>query len=638
MLAGIRQSAFSWLEQLDPRRAQLGALLLALLYAVALVGLRLLPINDALCFGVVLAAVVLLLSRCSRERRAVSLHAITLIIVLGWVLSLWTVGYEGRSAIFGGILPWSDSFDYTNDALRLAHGLPLEFAAKRPIYPVALSALLRLTDGNLHAALLVFAVFGGWAVALATNAVWDSHGRRAALIVLALLLFSERHWAGYVQTEGAGLPLGLIGFTLLWRAAQSKDLRSAYGGLFAITIALMARAGAFFILPAIGLWCALYLVPQEKCLMTGLRALLVIACGVLVHEAVLHFVGNGISFSDYPAIVFGLIHHHDFTYLAELHPELLKFTGNAKTAAAWNIVIADMLAHPLLLLSGFGRSFAELFYTPNGLFGFVWRNPDDVIFENKAAIHAAMAQYGFVWPVAYWVKTKGLYSLLNGLAMALLAISFVVSAISGLIALYRRPADSTAMLLRFAIAGVLLSAPFTPPWITGAHQVEVATFAFMALVPALWLSPRVEPLPPSKSNLVALPVYFASAVVIASALLIARPAEAPVCGACHLVRVYNSTTVNVKREPSFTRDGRAEADLRASLQFLKKHNPEFVASVEPYLRPGTAYVLGYDVKEGRVKILVDPSYRLIWGGWMYVRTHGLATPSIAYVDSASRLP
>jgi len=635
----IFQPLSSVFERLDPRRAQIAALLLALLYAGLLVGLRWLPINDALVFGLMLTAVVTLLDRCSPARRGVTLHAITQVIVLSWVLSLWTIGYEGRSAVFGGILPWSDSFDYTNDALRLMHGHALQFTAKRPLYPVSLSGLLALTDGNLRVALLAFAVFGAWAVALAVNAVWNSHGRWAALIVFALLLLSERHWAGFVQTEGLGLPLGLIGFTLLWRAASNGERRLVYAGLFALTMALMARAGAFFILPAIALWGALFLAPKPERLRTGLFALLAIIAGVAVHEVVLHIAGAGVSFSDYPAIVFGLIHHHDYTYLLEQHPELATLTGTAKTAAAWHLVLADSAAHPGLLLLGLLRSLVELFYTPNGLFSFVWRNPDDVIFENGPALRAALAQYGFVGPVVYWVQQRGLYSLFNGITMALAAIAFVVSVIAGLIALYRHPADRYGMLLRFAIGGVLLSAPFTPPWITGAHQVEVATLAFMALVPALWRVPVSTSFAASSKGLVRLPPVFAAAVMLTAFVLVRWPAQTPTCGeGCTPMQVYQTTMVRVMAERTFTTDGRAADDLLASLQFLKKHNPELVSSLEPYVARGSYFVLAYDAKTAASRILIDNRWQLGTSPWQDIDAVPLDTPVVQHILTAKPLP
>lgn len=615
------------------RHPALAASAVAIAYGAVLVVLRLLPINDALVFVLMLAGVTYLLDRCGDHRRRWVLHAITQIIALSWVFSLWTVGYEGRSAVFGGILPWSDSFGFLDDALRLLHGHALSLAAKRPLYPLSLASLLGITGGNLRVVLLIFAAFGAWAVALATNAVWDSHGRKAALIVWALLLFSLRHWAGYVQTEAFGLPLGLIGFTLIWRSG--RDRRAIYAGLFAITMALMARAGAFFILPALAVWAILE-APHPLRRRTALYAVAAIVAGGAMHEIVLHLAATGISFSDYPAIVFGLIHHKDYTYLAETHPALRALTGQASTVAAWQIVMAEIASHPVALITGMLRSLLELFYTPNGLFGFVWRNPDDVIFENGPALRAAFKQYSLLGPVVYWVDTKGLYSLLNGIAMGFLGICFVASAIGGLVALYRYPADPHRKLLRFALGGVLLSAPFTPPWITGAHQVEVATLAFMALVPALWWSTDSLPKPGrlAPRALIALPLGIAAALIVAALVLMPRSLTAPSASHDEPMEILAGTRVRVTAAPSLSLENKAQSDLHASLQFLQKHNRDLTDSIAPYAKPGTLYVLAYDRNQNAAMVLID-DHGLIGGSRLQrLETAPLTAPSVRRVIRA----
>jgi hypothetical protein len=635
------------LGRLFPKASAAGAaaFALALVYGVALAVFKLLPLNDALAFAALLVAMFLLLARCPGTMRRLLLHAITQVIVLAWVINLWTLGYEGRSAVFGGILPWSDSFGFLNDALRLTHGQLLEMSAKRPIFPTTLAALLRLFGGDLRLALLTLSAFAAFAVAFATNTVWRTHGRRAALVVFAILMLSERHWAGVIQTEDIGLPLGLIGFALIWRATAAADTGPArarwmvLAGLFAITIALMARAGAFFILPALAIWSALHLVPAQSSGSAKLShlgwAFAAIVGGVVVHEVVLHAAASGMSFSDYPAIVFGLIHHKDFTLLLEMHPELQALTGAARAGAAWQIVIAEALAHPGLLILGMLRSVAELIYTPNGLFGFVWRNPDDMVLESGAAVRAALAQHGVLGPVYLWVAERGLYSLVNALAMAVFALAWVVATLAALVALFRREADRYTTLLRWAIGGVLLSAPFTPPWITQAHQVETATLAFMAVMTATWrLSAR--PLPNlGATKAIWLPPGFAIAVMLAAVILPALPLQPP--DGARTMHLYPSATVRVVGERTLNFADRRDGDLWFSVQYLKKHNRDFTAALTPYLKAGTVYVLGFDVRDGNAKILIDDGGKLdLSTRWQAVTATPQTEPAVEHVTIAGR--
>src|SRR5581483_1603721 len=112
-------------------------------------------------------------------------------------------------------------------------------------------------------------------------------------------------------------------FTLLWRATASHDGDAARArmmvpsGLFAITIALVARPGAFFMLPALAIWSGMHMPPAASSRNTRLgyfcAAVAAIAAGMAVNQIVLHAAASGVSFSDYPGILFGLIHHGDFT-------------------------------------------------------------------------------------------------------------------------------------------------------------------------------------------------------------------------------------------------------------------------------------------------------------------------------------
>ena len=56
---------------------------------------------------------------------------------------------------------------------------------------------------------------------------------------------------GVVMTENLGFLLGTGGFTALLRGMRLQDIRSYASGAAVLTTALMARAGAFFVLPAL---------------------------------------------------------------------------------------------------------------------------------------------------------------------------------------------------------------------------------------------------------------------------------------------------------------------------------------------------------------------------------------------------
>jgi len=150
-----------------------------------------------------------------------------------------------------------------------------------------------------------------------------------------------------------------------------------------------------------------------------------------------------------------------------------------------------------------------------------------------------MQEHGLLGPLFLWRNTLGTYSLLNAAAMGALGAALVIGTFVSIIVLFvkrlrsrRRRADGAEdetpelSLVRHAIAGVLLSAPFTPPWITSGMQVQTVTLAFVAAVPACALLARKrDDEPPERDRIIVAPFAFAAVVLLFVAWLARRLAE-----------------------------------------------------------------------------------------------------------------
>ena len=597
--------------KVEHRNALVVAIGAAVVYALVLAWGKVVPRYDCILLMGVLVGIFRVLRDVPRRIRTIGIHAVAQVLILSFLVHLWTIGYEGRNAVFGGIIPWSDSFDYLDDSLRLVHGERFtEFSSKRPIFGVVLAFLLKASWGSLRFALFVCAVVGAFAVALGALEVWKTHGVRSAFVVFIVLLFFERRWTGFIQTEHIGLPLGVIGFALFWRAHDCREADPARAkrlvllGLFALSTGLMARAGAFFVIPALGIWAARTLETERAARLRFLGYCAAAAIfGFALHKTILFATGSGVTFSDYPGIAYGLLHGEDYTYLTQTHPELAAMSVGQRVPASWSIVSAEAASHPQLVVIGFAKSFAGLFISPFGMFSYIWTNPDDHIMEHGGTI-------------GLWLKELGIYSLVNAGVMGLMGGLFVLGTIYSLyVLLWKRRGDDDLSLVRHAAIGVLVSAPFTPPWITSGMQVQTVTMAFVAAIPAVILfaqegdGPAVMLLP---DRIRWVPVGFAAFLVLAVAWLRLGPVPAPYCDATtpHDLRPYWGTRVEVAPSRSMDPNRIAEADLRASLVFLDKHNPELVKSIEPVLHPGTVYVTAFDACDRRAKILVDDHHTL----------------------------
>lgn len=639
------------------RRGPFLCIATAVAYGLVLAVAKAVPRYDCIALSVVLWFVFRRLDVATPRGRELGLHGVTIALVGAWLVHLWTLGYEGRNAVLGGILPWSDSHDYYGDSLRLLHGDRFEeVGSKRPLYSVALALLLRLTNGDLRICFVIMALAGAWATALAALAVWKTHGYRSALVVYLALLFIERRWTGFVQTEHFGLPLGAIAFVLVWRANAMRDDRLAHqqarrlvlAALFALTLALLARTGSFFVLPALGVWAARTFLPRDGRRRAGylVAAGAVVVSGFAINRAVVATCGSGVMFSDYPGIVYGAMHDEGFGYLGQTHPELQALPIDRRVSAAWDVVKAEAKDRPLLLVGGLARSGAGLFVSPLGMFGYVWTNPDDHVLEDGDRVRAAMKEHGLVGPLVLWKRELGLYSLLNAGAMGLLGGALVVASLAAVyVAFWRRRRDPELSLLRWSYAGILLSAPFLPPSITSGQQTQTATMAFVAALPAVvLLAQRREETAPAKARrLVFAPAAIGGALALTVVWMKLAPLVPPACGdRSSLVRVFATTDVEVAPERSLALRKNAEADIRASLPLLGKHNPELTTSIEPYLRPGTRFVSAFDACDHATKILVDDTRALPASAdahaWTPIVAAPLATTSVVHVEPPPQRP
>ncbi|MCL2779092.1 MAG: hypothetical protein FWD73_13915 [Polyangiaceae bacterium] len=645
-----------------------GLLALALAYAVAYAGPKIFPRYDCI---VVVALAALVFHTCthtsiesSPRARAFTIHATTQLLVVATLVHLWTLGYEGRNAVFGGILPWSDSRDFYNDALRLVHGVRFtDVSSRRPLFIAALAGLLKLSSGSLYASLAICAIAGGVAVASASLELWKSHGPKSAFLVWLVLFFFERRWAGFIQTEHFGLPFGVLAFILLWRAQDAKDdpkraSRLVFAGMFAITLAMMARAGPLFILPTLGGWAALSLAPRGRRIQFAVVASLACVLGVACHVVVLRVTGTGVTFSDYPAIAYGLIHGKDYTFLTEVHPALRSLPVAERVTESWRILVSESMAHPWLVVEGLARSLGALFVSPQGLFSHIWTNPDDRFLDDGAAVHDALEAHGPLGIAMLWQERAGTMSLLNAFVMGLFGIGFVGAWMwSAFVLFVRRRRDASLSLLRWVIFGVLASAPFTPPWITIAHQVETVAVAFIAALPAVILFGSPAQANADRSNSVQSllrtdPIAFVAPAFMALlfgmiAWVRLTPLERPPTSACtmndRLVHLYTGNVVSVENKRSMDFAGKALADLDESIPLLGRHNPELTTSLVPFLHPGTRYVMVFDGCDNDTKILVDDSGLL--GGaikrggspWIWLTAEELSSPRVLHVTSAPTL-
>src|SRR5574339_860590 len=155
-----------------------------------------------------------------------------------------------------GIFPQNDANGYFIGTLKILYGGQITpFAARRPLFSAFLSVILYLSNHNFIVALFILAFLVSLAIYLLGMEVRDFLGVfSAAITMMIVAYFYIGRFQGKFMTEQLGLPLGALSLALLLRGIRERNLMYLPWGIFILSLALNARAGAFFVLPLLILW------------------------------------------------------------------------------------------------------------------------------------------------------------------------------------------------------------------------------------------------------------------------------------------------------------------------------------------------------------------------------------------------
>ena len=187
-----------------------------------------------------------------------------LVGAIGFLFSRWTTGRTVSLAV-AGFYQISDASAYwvcanfLLDPASSEHGFPLGgWCQRRAIYSTLLAGISWVSMHNIFIALLVQAsiVVGAIYAVIRRSVVVSGI---AGMALCAWLFFQYATWDVFAltMTEVAGLTFGCLGLALLLIAAERRSLMWMTGGVAAMSFALNARAGAFFVLPALVLWACI---------------------------------------------------------------------------------------------------------------------------------------------------------------------------------------------------------------------------------------------------------------------------------------------------------------------------------------------------------------------------------------------
>ena len=387
--------------------------------------------------------------------RAIAL-GLTLICFALPLSGLWASG-ESEQYLLGGLLPYSDAGVYYLASMKLLEGARFaSLASRRPLFSGMMAVLLGLTDYNLQITLAILTAITAISCYLAARQVQKNFGTATGVFVIIVLFLFYRPIIGKTLTENLGLTLGVIGFTLLWQGAEQRHRIYALLGIFMTSLALNARAGAFFVLPALVLWGAWYFrsrsYPSLSFLVWGCCA---VVLGFLFNWFIFKtLASSGMLFSNFSQTIYGVaVGGKSWAQIFTDHPEIGAFPEPQQSIEVYKLALEAIITNPGRFLEGCLKS---------------WRDFFSIGGYNSICFISGYNDIGVMGKIA--------------------RVCMYILGILGVISWYQKREDGFHSLIMAATLGILLSVPLAPPLDSNRMRVYAATIPFYIALPALGLT------------------------------------------------------------------------------------------------------------------------------------------------------
>lgn len=372
----------------------------------------------------------------------VALFVIALLLFGIPLCGMWTGGPYGLNVI-AGLFPYSDASGYEQGAQRLMQDGRLDgWNTRRPLNAVALGSVLSASNGNLQITQAIFVYLNAAAAFLAAVALRATHGIAAALLMLVTLFAFYQPHIGSLLSENVGLALGSTAFALLWYGIVKERQSAVLFGLFALSVGLNARAGAFFVLPALIVWLSVReaRVDRRRGLKTLLLTAAAVVCGFLPSMLVSASFGGeqGIPFGNFAPSLYGLaVGGKGWTQVYVDFPHVASLAESDSFREIYRLAFAAIGNNPLELLKGIA-----LYYN-DYIFDTTWHQ----FFDNR---------------------------ILRAIA--------IVLTLTGLVHCIRNRREPAPAFLLVTTVGVLLSVPFLYDGAPRAYATTISvTAAFIGI-------------------------------------------------------------------------------------------------------------------------------------------------------------
>ncbi|WP_295387846.1 hypothetical protein [uncultured Thiodictyon sp.] len=328
----------------------------------------------------------------------------------------WRNGWSVDLSV-AGFFPISDSSGYWRCANSLLDFGRLDpWCERRATYPTWLAGLNLLGGRHLLTTLALQAAVAAVAIFTLVRRLSPLVPGVATLVAAVLLVaYASVDLFPLTMTENAGLIFGCLGLALLLRAADERSLPWLAAGGAMLSLALNARAGAFFVLPALVLWAGwMAHASRRRSWWWVLVTVLAILAGFALQVGLVRAIGGDLAAShgNFAYTLYGLsVGGKGWSQVLIDHPELFAVgTDASQSHAVFGLAWCNITRQPTLFYEGLAANLKA--FVAGGTYGF---------YRLDHAAAAVRLCWWFAWLPLLWRYRDPRYLMIALLSLGILA-------------------------------------------------------------------------------------------------------------------------------------------------------------------------------------------------------------------------
>jgi hypothetical protein len=403
-----------------------------------------------------------------------------LFINIVMLFETWRSGTSNH-VLISGILPFSDSACYIDGSLQLLFNGELSaWASRRPITAFLEGFILLLFSANYRAMLITLVGVTSFAMAFAINETRLTFGSVAGVVMFSGLLAFYQRFIGSALSEHIGLLYGCLAFSFLLRSFRAQNYAYYLFSLFLLSVALNARAGAYFILPVLVLlFPILFRRSGRERWKMMICAILPVVLAFCLNIVIVRTLGHkDASMGNFSYTLYGLVHGGDWTQVLSDHPDIKQLDSVERYRRIYELSFDRIREQPTSIMRGGFRAYKDVLFSLRGLYSYVLFLPIErhVLYRESNISDAQRSQFQNV------MRQPSLY-FQTSFAIVIFLSLYVFTLFGAFLLFAKR--DKLSLCLLAGNIGILASVPFVPPWDADWMRVYAATIPIALIIPAI---------------------------------------------------------------------------------------------------------------------------------------------------------